>query len=677
MQLKENARLQSGKYRIIRVLGQGGFGITYLAENTILGKQIAIKEFFPKDFCGRDNTSHLTLGTQNNADTVSKLKNRFLKEAQNISKLNHPGIVHIYDVFEENNTAYYVMDFIEGENLNEMVKRNGPLSEEKAIKYIKKVGDALEYIHSRNMTHFDVKPANIVVRKNDDQPILIDFGLSKQYDAHGDATSTLMQGVSQGYSPLELYNYGSMASFSPQTDVYSLGATLFFLLSGKVPPVPTDIMENGIIFPDSIPTDLRESITKALQSNRRNRPSSVDAFILSLNTTSIDNHKEETIYLEDEKTHQEIQLENDTFDEFAINEGETKTQKIKNYIFGINNLVLRKYIPLKRKIWFPIIISFFGILFVPFSLYFFRRSDDLIFHPKRYLQKLLFSSYLYPSDWAYEVSKTKAIISLSLISIISIIPIFLIILSNYKSQEETIHSFYDLMSQDCPIYIDGYEIKSINLKNNDIIFNCDGGDVIFHERDEYYNQYSNLIKDYIVNKGDTIYKKLKKTNFIINFYENNKLVYSQKIPFNKIKEYGEREKNITGKEFLSHYRFIENSRLPVEYGNGIVLKEVVLPEFAGSNNYLTYCFKDSTNLLREKYGSNLTNIIWQEINPLIPYFYPNVANGCDGIKFEIYDKKDSIIYEKIIINSQDIINNTPYYISHMDSISNLEYPSMY
>ena len=677
MQLKENARLQSGKYRIIRVLGQGGFGITYLAENTILGKQVAIKEFFPKDFCGRDNTSHLTLGTQNNADTVSKLKNRFLKEAQNISKLNHPGIVHIYDVFEENNTAYYVMDFIEGENLNEMVKRNGPLSEEKAIKYIKKVGDALEYIHSRNMTHFDVKPANIVVRKNDDQPILIDFGLSKQYDAHGDATSTLMQGVSQGYSPLELYNYGSMASFSPQTDVYSLGATLFFLLSGKVPPVPTDIMENGIIFPDSIPTDLRESITKALQSNRRNRPSSVDAFILSLNTTSIDNHKEETIYLEDEKTHQEIQLENDTFDEFAINEGETKTQKIKNYIFGINNLVLRKYIPLKRKIWFPIIISFFGILFVPFSLYFFRRSDDLIFHPKRYLQKLLFSSYLYPSDWAYEVSKTKAIISLSLISIISIIPIFLIILSNYKSQEETIHSFYDLMSQDCPIYIDGYEIKSINLKNNDIIFNCDGGDVIFHERDEYYNQYSNLIKDYIVNKGDTIYKKLKKTNFIINFYENNKLVYSQKIPFNKIKEYGEREKNITGKEFLSHYRFIENSRLPVEYGNGIVLKEVVLPEFAGSNNYLTYCFKDSTNLLREKYGSNLTNIIWQEINPLIPYFYPNVANGCDGIKFEIYDKKDSIIYEKIIINSQDIINNTPYYISHMDSISNLEYPSMY
>ena len=114
MQLKTNSLLQSGKYRIIRLLGQGGFGITYLAENTMLGKQVAIKEFFPKDFCGRDNTSHLTLGTQNNADTVSKLKARFIKEAQNIAKLDHPGIVHIHDIFEENNTAYYVMDYIDG-----------------------------------------------------------------------------------------------------------------------------------------------------------------------------------------------------------------------------------------------------------------------------------------------------------------------------------------------------------------------------------------------------------------------------------------------------------------------------------------------------------------------------------------------------------------------------------
>ena len=249
MQLREGLELQNGKYRIIRVLGQGGFGITYLAENTYFDNKVAIKEFFPKDFCGRENTSHLTLGPQNNAETVEKLKVRFLKEAKNIAKLDHPGIVKIYDIFEENNTAYYVMDYIEGENLNEMVKRQGPLSEAKAVEYIKKVGGALEYIHSRNMTHFDVKPANIVIRKKDDSPVLIDFGLSKQYDMHGAATSTLMQGVSHGYSPIELYNSSSVTSFSPQTDVYSLGATFYFLLTGTVPPAASEVLEKGV--PDS------------------------------------------------------------------------------------------------------------------------------------------------------------------------------------------------------------------------------------------------------------------------------------------------------------------------------------------------------------------------------------------------------------------------------------------
>ena len=284
MQLKANSLLQSGKYRIIRLLGQGGFGITYLAENTMLGKQVAIKEFFPKDFCGRDNTSHLTLGTQNNADTVSKLKARFIKEAQNIAKLDHPGIVHIHDIFEENNTAYYVMDYIDGENLNEIVKRNGPLPEGKAVKYVEKVGEALEYIHSRNMTHFDVKPANIVIRKKDDQPILIDFGLSKQYDAHGDATSTLMQGISQGYSPIELYNYGSVSTFSPQTDVYSLGATLFYLISGKVPPQPSSIIENGLELSFVGDPKLRKAIESSMQVGRGKRPESVREFLNSLSS---------------------------------------------------------------------------------------------------------------------------------------------------------------------------------------------------------------------------------------------------------------------------------------------------------------------------------------------------------------------------------------------------------
>ena len=282
MQLLANTELQDGKYRIIRVLGQGGFGITYLVENMFLGKLVAVKEFFPKDFCGRDSTSRLTLGTQNNAETVEKLKARFLKEAKNIAKLDHPGIVKIHDIFEENNTAYYVMDYIEGENLNEMVKRGGALSERKALDYIRKVGDALDYVHSRNMTHFDVKPANIVVRHSDNQPILVDFGLSKQYDMHGDATSTLMQGVSHGYSPIELYNPGSLKTFSPETDVYSLGATLYFLLTQVTPPAASEVAESGLTFPPTISDSTKAAIESAMKLSRAQRPKQITMFVESL-----------------------------------------------------------------------------------------------------------------------------------------------------------------------------------------------------------------------------------------------------------------------------------------------------------------------------------------------------------------------------------------------------------
>lgn len=282
MQLSPNTELQSDKYRIIRVLGQGGFGITYLAQNTLLERTVAIKEFFPKELCGRDNTSHLTLGTQNNTETVARLRARFLREARNIARLDHPGIVHIHDVFEENNTAYYVMDYIDGENLNEMVKRDGPMPEETAIGYITRVGEALAYIHLRQMTHFDVKPANIMVRRSDNQPVLIDFGLSKQYDASGDATSTLMQAVSHGYSPMEMYIPGRVKEFSPETDVYSLAATLYYLLTAQTPPYASDIQENGLTLPVSISAPIATAITNVLTVKRAERPHDTNQLVIWL-----------------------------------------------------------------------------------------------------------------------------------------------------------------------------------------------------------------------------------------------------------------------------------------------------------------------------------------------------------------------------------------------------------
>ncbi len=282
--LKSGALLRHGTYRIERILGQGGFGITYLATDLSLDRYVAIKEFFPKDYCNRDeSTSHITIGTTSNIELVLRLKTKFLKEARNIAKLDHAGIIRIHTAFEENDTAYYVMDFIEGKNLHEIVKSSGPLSEFQANKYITQVGDALAYIHRHNINHLDIKPANILIRQSDDRPVLIDFGLSKQYDNEGNQTSTTPTGISHGYAPLEQYKVGGVSKFSPQTDLYSLAATLYYLVSGKIPPHATDLIENGIAFPIGFPSNIRPAISKAMSSARKNRYSDVTNFLKAIN----------------------------------------------------------------------------------------------------------------------------------------------------------------------------------------------------------------------------------------------------------------------------------------------------------------------------------------------------------------------------------------------------------
>lgn len=244
---------------------------------------MAIKEFFPKDFCDRDETTgHVTLGTKNTAELVNRLKSKFLKEARNIAKFDHPNIIRIYAAFEENNTAYYVMEYIEGESLLSIVKKNGPLPEKRALGYIEKVGEALEYVHARKINHLDIKPANIMVRMSDDTPILIDFGLSKQYDSEGNQTSTMPPGFSHGFAPIEQYNEGGLKGFSPQTDLYSLAATLYYILSGVVPPQATRLVDDNLAFPALIPTHLVGTISKAMATRRRNRYETVDNFLSNI-----------------------------------------------------------------------------------------------------------------------------------------------------------------------------------------------------------------------------------------------------------------------------------------------------------------------------------------------------------------------------------------------------------
>ena len=284
MNLQANTFLQNGKYRVLSVLGQGGFGITYLVEHTLLDKKYAIKEFFPKDFCNRDSSdASISIATQSNTALVETLRNKFIKEARKISTLDHPGIVKIHDIFEENGTAYYVMDYIEGTSLDKFVKNYGAMEPATAIELIRKVGDALRYIHSLRMNHLDVKPSNIILRKADNEPILIDFGLAKQYDDQGQQTSTTPSGISRGYAAIEQYRQGGVSSFTPQTDIYSLGATLLYMLTGNVPPEPTTILEESIDIAHGIKDKTTcQAITKAMEIKKNSRHNSIDEFLNNL-----------------------------------------------------------------------------------------------------------------------------------------------------------------------------------------------------------------------------------------------------------------------------------------------------------------------------------------------------------------------------------------------------------
>lgn len=278
-QLSKGAILQGGKYRIESVLGQGGFGITYLATQELLDRKVAVKEFFMRDFCSREgDTSSVTLGTASNRETMERYLNKFLKEARTIAALTHPNIIQIHDIFKENNTAYYVMEYIEGESLSQLVKHRGALSESEAVKYIRAVAEALKYVHERKINHLDVKPGNIMLRHADNRVFLLDFGLSKQYDAEGNQTSSTPVGISHGYAPIEQYKPGGVKEFSPQTDIYALGATLYYLVTGIVPPSATDLFDTELDYPETLSASVCNAIRQAMKVQKKERPLNVDLF---------------------------------------------------------------------------------------------------------------------------------------------------------------------------------------------------------------------------------------------------------------------------------------------------------------------------------------------------------------------------------------------------------------
>ena len=277
LDVKSGISLCNGRYKLLKVLGKGGFGITYLGLHTGLNKKVAIKEYFPKDSFRRQSD-----GTQvSYSNTGENRKNieRFLKEARTMAELKHKGVVSVSDVFEENATAYYVMDYIEGQCLED----KGILSEAAALKYIDQVAQALKYIHDKGILHLDIKPANIMIDR-DDNVVLIDFGISKHYDGGGEATSSTTVGYSAGYSPIEQMTPGGLKQFTPSTDIYALGATIYKIISGTKPPASTDLADDATLTkPDGMSQALFCTVSKCMQQKRKDRPQTMDEVIALLN----------------------------------------------------------------------------------------------------------------------------------------------------------------------------------------------------------------------------------------------------------------------------------------------------------------------------------------------------------------------------------------------------------
>lgn len=277
LDIKSGISLCNGRYKLLKVLGKGGFGITYLGLHTGLNKKVAIKEYFPKDSFRRQSDG-MQVSYSNTGENRKNIE-QFLKEARTMAELKHKGVVSVSDVFEENATAYYVMDYIEGQSL----ENKGILSEAAALKYINQIARALKYIHDKSILHLDIKPANIMIDR-DDNAVLIDFGISKHYDGGGEATSTTTVGYSAGYSPIEQMTPGGLKQFTPSTDIYALGATIYKIISGTKPPASTDLADDATLTkPDGMSQALFRTVSKCMEQKRKDRPQTMDEVIALLN----------------------------------------------------------------------------------------------------------------------------------------------------------------------------------------------------------------------------------------------------------------------------------------------------------------------------------------------------------------------------------------------------------
>ena len=273
----------AGDYKIDRVLGAGGFGVTYLAEEMALSRKVSIKEYFPSDFAARTGNGMAAPKSENCSGDYTWGLERFIEEAQTLAKFNHSNIVRVYRTFRANNTAYMVLHFEEGQSLKTWLKGLNRAPRQKELDaIIAPLLDALQTIHNADFLHRDIAPDNIIIRKAGD-PVLIDFGAARSDIAAHSKTKTVSALVKPGYSPYEQYAETSKQQ-GPWTDIYALAATLYHAVTGKRPPDSPSRMLKDEMVPaqeaalSSYRSTFLDAIQKGLALSIDARPQSVVAW---------------------------------------------------------------------------------------------------------------------------------------------------------------------------------------------------------------------------------------------------------------------------------------------------------------------------------------------------------------------------------------------------------------
>lgn len=338
-----------GRYVVGKVLGKGGFSITYLAYDNKLDRVVAIKEFFPDMIVSRNmGEPQIRINSPDNVDMFKTSVQRFYEEAKMISELRHPNIVDVYNLYYENGTAFYTMEYLDGCDLRyHVAHNNGCISEDALMPIIACVAEALETVHSKGLLHRDIAPDNIFITK-DGQVKLIDFGAARSTLANGgDGFSVVLK---QGFAPVEQYQrHGNQG---PWTDIYALGATMYYCLSGKMPPTATDRLNNPQI-PVTGSLPLFHVIDKMMQINMNERYQSVAEFKKALFNSiqlSAANNKEPSSHAEQKRANMLKTIAGDLTGKSAVASQARKTdlkQKIAEEKEKLSEIINK--IPVKEK----------------------------------------------------------------------------------------------------------------------------------------------------------------------------------------------------------------------------------------------------------------------------------------------------------------------------------------